>query len=131
MKRLVTLAALVVAAAVPAVVGLVGNPSFGADVPVRIPAGAIVAGSTHPESHSRAGRRPRRRPHHQRRRQRPSRIDGRQRADHSNDAGFIVRFEDGVLGADDRHQGPGDDHQPIDGVDSRRSRGCHHPLGAG
>ena len=46
MKRLVTLAALVVAAAVPAVVGLVGNPSFGADVPVRIPAGAIVAGST-------------------------------------------------------------------------------------
>jgi hypothetical protein len=41
MKRLMLLAAGVALAAVPAVIGLIGNPALSHSVPVRVPAGAV------------------------------------------------------------------------------------------
>jgi hypothetical protein len=42
MKRALLIAALTLAAAAPASLGLVGNASFGRDVPVRVPTSAIL-----------------------------------------------------------------------------------------
>jgi hypothetical protein len=42
MRRALVIAALTLAAAAPASLGLVGNASFGRDVPVRVPASAIL-----------------------------------------------------------------------------------------
>ena len=42
MRRALVFAALALAAAAPASLGLVGNASFGRDVPVRVPTSAIL-----------------------------------------------------------------------------------------
>lgn len=42
MRRIVILGVLILAACVPAVVGLVGNTSFGDSVPVRVPSSAVM-----------------------------------------------------------------------------------------
>src|SRR3954447_25709748 len=42
MKRIAILGGLIAAACVPAIVGLVGNASFGDSVPVRVPDSAVL-----------------------------------------------------------------------------------------
>ena len=46
MKRMAILGGLMVAACVPAIVGLVGNASFGDSVPVRVPESAVLTTGT-------------------------------------------------------------------------------------
>ena len=50
MKRMLIFASAAILAAVPAVLGLVGNASFGESVPVRVPAGATVLADDHGSS---------------------------------------------------------------------------------
>ncbi len=53
MKRLLTFAVVTIVAAVPAVIGLAGNPSFAESVPVRVPATAqTVAAQTVAAAHA-------------------------------------------------------------------------------
>ena len=51
MKRAIVIAALTLAAAAPASLGLVGNASFGRDVPVRVPTSAILLDQQGSELH--------------------------------------------------------------------------------